>query len=363
MYGDFMDAFATYFASYMGTTIPEIQIGLGPSGELRYPGYPLSKWQFCGIGAFQSYGSYAAKSLSDYIHSSTDGGSPSYSGSYNNKPMDVCFFQNGCANSEYSTSGQQYLKWYTSSLVTHGGNVMALAQNAFKQFSGVTTAGKVSGIHWWVGDSSRAAEATSGYNMVVGANAYSDIARMFKNHNSGVVFTCFEMRDNEQPASCASKPEELVKSVRDSAYSNSINFSAENALPRYDQTAYDTIVSQSSQQGKVSRFTFLRLCDDLINQLSGFANFVSRMNAIGGNSSPDEFLYETTTSKFSNGDGSTQANDNGGSDNSNSNADKTAVISTPLVAIVSIFGLVCTVIGLNYLLKEYPCPFIKMGAV
>jgi hypothetical protein len=28
---------------------------MGPAGELRYPSYPLSQWQWPGIGAFQCY--------------------------------------------------------------------------------------------------------------------------------------------------------------------------------------------------------------------------------------------------------------------------------------------------------------------
>lgn len=35
----------------------EIQVGMGPAGELRYPSYPEMNgtWRFPGIGAFQCY--------------------------------------------------------------------------------------------------------------------------------------------------------------------------------------------------------------------------------------------------------------------------------------------------------------------
>lgn len=34
--------------------IIDIEVGLGPAGELRYPSYPQSQgWQFPGIGEFQ----------------------------------------------------------------------------------------------------------------------------------------------------------------------------------------------------------------------------------------------------------------------------------------------------------------------
>ena len=37
--------------------IQEIQVGMGPAGELRYPSYPEQDgvWKFPGIGAFQCF--------------------------------------------------------------------------------------------------------------------------------------------------------------------------------------------------------------------------------------------------------------------------------------------------------------------
>jgi beta-amylase len=56
-YADFMRAFRDRFATFMGNTIVEIQVGMGPAGELRYPSYPESNgtWSFPGIGEFQCY--------------------------------------------------------------------------------------------------------------------------------------------------------------------------------------------------------------------------------------------------------------------------------------------------------------------
>lgn len=35
-------------------TIVDIEVGLGPAGELRYPSYPQNQgWRFPGIGEFQ----------------------------------------------------------------------------------------------------------------------------------------------------------------------------------------------------------------------------------------------------------------------------------------------------------------------
>lgn len=41
----------------------EIQVGMGPCGELRYPSYPESNgtWRFPGIGEFQCYDKVSSK--------------------------------------------------------------------------------------------------------------------------------------------------------------------------------------------------------------------------------------------------------------------------------------------------------------
>jgi beta-amylase len=67
MYNEFMISFRSAFQSFLGSTIPSIEVGLGPAGELRYPSYPeaLGRWRFPGIGEFQCYDKYMLKSLKD----------------------------------------------------------------------------------------------------------------------------------------------------------------------------------------------------------------------------------------------------------------------------------------------------------
>ena len=42
---------------FLLNVVQEIQVGIGPAGELRYPSYPErnSLWAFPGIGEFQCY--------------------------------------------------------------------------------------------------------------------------------------------------------------------------------------------------------------------------------------------------------------------------------------------------------------------
>lgn len=55
MYSDFMKSFKEAMVDLLESgTIIDIEVGLGPAGELRYPSYPQDQgWAFPGIGEFQ----------------------------------------------------------------------------------------------------------------------------------------------------------------------------------------------------------------------------------------------------------------------------------------------------------------------
>lgn len=59
--------------------ISEIEVGLGPCGELRYPSYPAQYgWKYPGIGEFQVLFLMDHKHIQNYILSSTVFGSLIY---------------------------------------------------------------------------------------------------------------------------------------------------------------------------------------------------------------------------------------------------------------------------------------------
>ncbi|CAJ1375861.1 unnamed protein product [Effrenium voratum] len=271
MYKDWFDALAQLDMS----SVAEIQVGMGPAGELRYPAYQLSQWQFCGVGAFQCYDAHALRSLAAAGQAAGHPEwtkPPSDAGDYNSRPNDAAFFQEGYK----SDFGRFFLKWYSSQLLQHGAAVLQLAKSSFES-SKVRLAGKVAGIHWWYKAPHHAAELTSGYYNADGQDAYGAIASVFQATGAGVDFTCMEMADTEQSADCASGPEELVKQVMSSTSSHSIALGGENALPRYDDTAYGKIESYKSG---MEVFTYLRLGSDLLNgdNWSRFQNFVNQMH-------------------------------------------------------------------------------------
>jgi len=277
MYGDWFEALARAFEAELGSTIVEIQVGMGPAGELRYPSYQLSHWHFCGVGAFQAYDINALQSLQRAAeaagHKADWSKPPNTAGDYNSQPQDVDFFRNG-----YQTEqGRFFLQWYSQALLRHGEDVLTRAKQAFGKYN-VHLAGKVSGIHWWYKSPHHAAEVTAGYYNTNGNDAYMSIAKMFaKAAGAGIDFTCMEMADREQPSNCASGPEELVQQVASATRGSGVQLGGENALPRYDDTAFGKI---ASYKGSLSSFTYLRLSGDLLNgdNWNRFRNFVNRMH-------------------------------------------------------------------------------------
>jgi hypothetical protein len=55
IYSDYMKSFRENMSEFLNSElIIDIEVGLGPAGELRYPSYPQNQgWVFPGIGEFQ----------------------------------------------------------------------------------------------------------------------------------------------------------------------------------------------------------------------------------------------------------------------------------------------------------------------
>lgn len=281
MYSDWFRAFRAAFREELGTVIAEVEVGMGPAGELRYPSYRMDKWSFCGIGAFQAHDRHALASLRTAARAAghaLEWGQPpnaSLAGSYNSEPSQTAFFSNG-----YRTGkGKFFLDWYSKALKSHAVELLARAKAVFGD--DVPVAGKVAGIHWWYGDSSHAAEVTSGYYNTNFRNAYAELADVFKRFNASLDFTCMEMRNEEQPQRCLSRPEELVHQVLLAGKEKSVPVSGENALQRFDDRAYDQVLSHRK---RLQAFTYLRLGPQLLEpgNLDRFRGFVERMHGEGG---------------------------------------------------------------------------------
>ncbi|KAI5066563.1 hypothetical protein GOP47_0019187 [Adiantum capillus-veneris] len=294
VYADYMRSFRDTFRNYLGDCIVEIQVGMGPAGELRYPSYPESNgtWRFPGIGEFQCYDKYMLSSLkaaATAIGKPEWGlGGPRDAGCYNNWPEDSDFFRrDGGWSSPY---GEFFLHWYSGLLLAHGERILTSAEGVFRH-TGVKLSGKVAGIHWHYGSRSHPAELTAGYYNTRLRDGYHPIAAMFGRHGVVLNFTCIEMKDYEQPAEARCSPENLIKQVVLAARKAGVSVAGENALPRYDEGAHKQVVRnsrltfQDDPHGVVYEpmcaFTFLRMNQTLFqgDNWRLFVSFVRQMAA------------------------------------------------------------------------------------
>lgn len=285
-YSDYMRSFRDNFKDFLGKTIVEVQVGMGPAGELRYPSYPEGngKWRFPGVGEFQCYDKYMLASLrasaERILKPQWGHGGPSDAAHYNNWPEECDFFRReGGWSSSY---GQFFLEWYSNMLLAHGERILISAEGIFRG-SGVRISGKVAGIHWHYGTRSHAAELTAGYYNTRNRDGYLPIARMFGRHGVVLNFTCIEMKDAEQPSAALCSPENLIRQVVLAAREASVQVAGENALPRFDEDAHRQVIRNSrltlhddphgAMYEPMCAFTFLRMSQALF-QSDNWRNFV-----------------------------------------------------------------------------------------
>lgn len=291
VYTDYMRSFRERFRNYLGGVIVEIQVGMGPCGELRYPSYPESNgtWRFPGIGEFQCYDKYMRASLQANAEAIGKGDwgktGPHDAGEYKQLPEDTGFFQkDGTWKSEY---GQFFLEWYSRKLLEHGDKILAAAKGIF-QGTRAKLSGKVAGIHWHYNTRSHAAELTAGYYNTRNQDGYLPIAQILGKHGAVFNFTCMEMRDGEQPESANCSPEGLVRQVKTATRKAGTELAGENALERYDASAYRQVIAtnRSDSGNGLAAFTYLRMNKRLFEgeNWQQFVEFVKNMKEGGRNS-------------------------------------------------------------------------------
>ncbi|KAL5793986.1 hypothetical protein ACOSP7_002580 [Xanthoceras sorbifolium] len=291
IYSDYMKSFRETMSDFLENgLIIDIEVGLGPAGELRYPSYPESQgWVFPGIGEFQCYDIYLQ---AEFKEAAARAGHPEWelpdnAGEYNDKPESTEFF--GSNGTYLAEKGKFFLTWYSNKLLQHGDEILDEANKAFLGCK-VKLAAKVSGIHWWYKADNHAAELTAGYYNLNDRDGYRPIARILSRHHAILNFTCLEMRDSEQSADAKSGPQELVQQVLSGGWRENIEVAGENALSRYDSAAYNQILLNARPNGvnkngppklRMYGVTYLRLSDELIEvkNFKIFKIFVKKMHA------------------------------------------------------------------------------------
>jgi len=251
-YQAFTQAFVARYGTTYANRMQEINVSLGPAGELRYPSYNShdSGTGYPTRGALQAYSPLAVKSFQQWAVAkygsiaaiNTAWGSTLTAQTQIQPPSNAGFFfsSGDYRNTQY---GRDFIDWYNKSLVDHGERMLDTVLAALgTSFPGAEIGYKIPGVHWsMTGPTPRAAEVAAGlvqtsvdmsasgtgrgYANIVGlANRVADSGR-------GVIlhFTSLEFND-ENFAPQYSQAKTLVGWIGAEAGRQGVKVKGENAL-------------------------------------------------------------------------------------------------------------------------------------
>jgi beta-amylase len=252
-YRDFTRAFTDHYGRQYAADVVEINVSLGPSGELRYPsynshdtgtGYPTR-------GGLQSYSPLAVADFQDFALRkyrnlravNTAWGTAFTTRSQIAPPANAtAFFDDGTYRGK--PYGKDFVDWYNGSLVDHGKRMLeTVAATLGRSFPQADLGYKVPGIHWTITNPAypRATEVTTGLIQTSvdldaratghGYKRIVDLARQVDARGRAVVlhFTALEMGDmNVAPQYSQAKT--LVGWIGQYAYDARVPLKGENAL-------------------------------------------------------------------------------------------------------------------------------------
>ncbi len=253
-YKEFMEAFEAQFAT-KAASIDEINISMGPAGELRYPSYNGHDNGLTGYptrGGFQSYSEPAKNDFRNWAidkYGSLAGVSASWGTTLTNlndinPPSNAgAFINNG---DQYNTQyGRDFIRWYHDALMDHGYRMMDNALVAFDgAFADIELGYKIPGIHWKMSatdNTVRSAEMAAGLipsdidvSSPATGHGYADIVGVAAAYNAeprGIVlhFTALEMNDDAN-GNGQSLAQSLVFWVAEEAQAQGVTIKGENAL-------------------------------------------------------------------------------------------------------------------------------------
>jgi beta-amylase len=251
-YQDLMNSFRKEFIIY-SPIIDEINISLGPAGEMRFPSYnahdPDAKYP--SRGRLQAYSSMAIESFQQFMNKryQTIENLNSKLGFQLNSfaqvypPSTKSFFEK---NESYGIYGKDFYDWYSASLQNHGRILISEAIRIFRSdFPQVSIGFKIPGVHWRAAPGSdRLAELAAGLittsddlDSEATAHGYKkiiDFVSLLKKENNfskiNLHFTCLEMDNYEGPPEAQSFAKALVFWVGHEASRQNVRILGENAL-------------------------------------------------------------------------------------------------------------------------------------
>ncbi|KAL9266784.1 Inactive beta-amylase 9-like protein [Drosera capensis] len=263
VYQGFCKSFKSTFAPFMGSTITDITVGLGPDGELRYPSSHLASKinnDPPGVGEFQCYDQHILNHLKQHAEEMGNplwgNSGPHDAPSYNNPPMVNSFFKDegGSWDSPY---GDFFLSWYSSQLISHVDRILSLASTTFRD-TRVSISGRVPIIHSWCKTRSHPSELTAGFYNTVNRDGYEPVAAMFAKHACEMILPGMDLLDEHMPRH--SSPQSLLEQIKAACKKHGIIICGENAsasvLPGGFQEIRRNLLSDES---RVNTFMYQRM--------------------------------------------------------------------------------------------------------
>lgn len=279
-YREFMSAFEGEFSQYE-KMIQELNISMGPAGELRYPSYNShdNSTGYPTRGGFQGLSDMAIQDFSHYLRTQVDSAkmaSESLNQNGHDSLISLDFnrvFQHG-RHQQPGFSHTLYT-WYHTSLIDHGRRMLESAHAGFGgQFSALPLGYKIPGIHWTIASEqglARAAEMNAGLIPPMPHSrqnhfGYKNILQLGTSFSARsrrdviVHFTALEMSDSPWPPA-NSMAKTLVNWLASGAESLGVTLKGENALAQgvYSETGWQNI--RGALAGHYSGLTILRLGD------------------------------------------------------------------------------------------------------
>ncbi|KAF8387922.1 hypothetical protein HHK36_026584 [Tetracentron sinense] len=262
VYQEFSESFKSSFSSFMGSTITDISVGLGPDGELRYPSYRQASSQILGVGEFQCYDKHMLSLLQQHAQAA---GNPKWGLSgphdapgYDQSPNSNNFFKEHGGSWETSY-GDFFLSWYSNQLISHSDRLLSLASTTFSD-SSMTISGKVPIMHSWYKTRSHASELTAGFYNTVNRDGYDTVAEMFARHSCTMILPGMDLSDEYQPQGSLSSPELLLAQIKTACRKHGVQVSGENSSVFGAPGVFDQIKKHLSEENVVvDSFTYQRM--------------------------------------------------------------------------------------------------------
>jgi beta-amylase len=320
-YRSVMENFQKHFAQKR-VNIGEVNVSLGPAGELRYPSYNShdTNTGYPTRGGLQAYSEMAVSSFRDYVKEKYGGpeavgkawGIEKLDDSHILPPSNASeFYQRGDHfNTQY---GRDFFDWYNQSLIDHGQRIMTLAADVFAKsdspFAGVDLGAKVPGVHWRAGErqgdnvtlGDRQAELSAGlirtsrgdWDKDSDGRGYRPILTMFRQIQPTLkgsdtvivpVFTAIELPDGDNGPAIKALPHTLATWFGQEAERQGLWLKGENALngTLSDPAAWDrmsSLLDLPKQDGYFHGVTFLRM-GDVVNNPIARAKMSELVNAV-----------------------------------------------------------------------------------